>query len=676
MVTSLKYYTRFVKVFSATVQTAFLAYKKTECNCAFIRVILIGTGTIMEENNTIDWKSLQKKYPQSMTDKLANLPEAPGCYLFKNNQGRVIYVGKAKVLKNRVRSYFQKSSDTTRRIMRMIFEVVDLDWIVTDSELEALILENNLIKKHKPDYNVMLRDDKSYPYIVITLSDEWPRVESVRKLRMKKGEKDKYYGPYTDSMAVRETLKIIRKVFGVPCGYKRPQESKGKPCMYYHIGQCVGPCTGSLDKEEYMRVIRNVMAFLEGRQETLVDELMGQMEEASEDLQFEKAARLRDQVQAIQKLIARQKVIYTACEDQDVIAIVTDDFNSCAEVFFIRTGKLVGQEHFLLQNVSRENLVESMEQFILQYYDKAPFIPREILLSERVDEMQIITSWLRQKRGAAVSLVTPVRGEKRGLVDMARKNADLVLQQLKLKIDADTKRTTQELGELKDYLGLPTTPRRIEAYDISNIQGQFTVASLVVFEDGMPKKEHYRRFKIKYTEGSPDDYASMREVVARRLTGSLRRSPAFSDLPDLMLIDGGKGQLASALEVVEAMEEDVPVVGLAKRNEEIFRPYESSPVILPPRSGPLHLVQKVRDEAHRFAITYHRNLRGKAMKESVLNKIEGVGPKRRKALVKHFGSVEKIKAAGVEELAGAPGVNRSTAQSIFDYFHGGKNENG
>ncbi|MCE5314089.1 MAG: excinuclease ABC subunit UvrC [Armatimonadota bacterium] len=634
---------------------------------------------ISDENlESLDWAVLESKYTVTLREKLANLPTSPGCYLMKNASGEIIYIGKAKVLRNRVRQYFQKGADHTRRTRRMVREIDDLTWIATDTELEALILESNLIKKHHPNYNVRLRDDKSYPYIAITLSDEWPRVEFKRKLRMQPKETDKYFGPYTDSEAVRETMRLIRRVFRVPCGFKHPELSKGKACMYYHIGQCTGVCAGKVSRQEYMAVIDDVMAFLSGKREELVSRLLKQMEDASENLEFEKAARLRDQIQAIQTLVARQKVISTALEDQDVIAMVADECNTIAEMFFIRGGKLIGQEHFLLDNACEDDLNESLREFIEQHYDTAPYIPREVLVNAEIAELDIIESWLRQKRGTKVAVHSPKRGERKQLVEMAKKNADLVLKQIKLKMATDQQRVDEQLSELQEALDLPTLPRRIEAYDISNIQGQYTVASLVVFENGQPKKAHYRKFKIRLSEGKPDDYASMKEALSRRLTGTLRKGEAFVQLPDLMLIDGGKGQLNAALEVIgesgewRAESEESwmpPVVGLAKQNEEVYKPGRPDPILLPRNSKALHLIQRIRDEAHRFAVTYHRSLRGKTMRASVLNQIPGIGPTRRRALIKHFGSVEKIKSATVDELASAPTMGKSAAAAVYDYFH-------
>ncbi|MGC8862720.1 MAG: excinuclease ABC subunit UvrC [Armatimonadota bacterium] len=619
----------------------------------------------------------ERSYAVTLEEKLASLPDSPGCYLMKNSAGDVIYVGKAKVLKSRVRSYFQKGADHSRRIRRMVYEVADFDWIATDSELEALVLESNLIKKHRPTYNVKLRDDKSYPYIGITLSQEWPSVVYIRKLRMQPREKDKYFGPYTDTQAVRETLRVIRRVFRVPCGWKHPEQSRGRACMYYHIGQCTGVCVGKVTKEEYMQVIEDVMQFLEGRSDALVKRLLKQMEAAAEKLEFEKAARLRDQVQAIQTLSARQKVISTALEDQDVVAIVTDNGNTVAEMFFIRAGKLVGQEHFMLENASADDLSETLREFIQQYYDTAPYVPREVLLSEDITEIDIIETWLRQKRGTKVLLSRPKRGEKKQLVEMARKNADLVLKQIKLKMATDEQARLEQLQALQEALGLPVLPERIEAYDVSNIQGQYTVASLVVFENGEPKKAHYRKFKIRTAEGAPDDYASMKEALTRRLTGRLRDTEAFAELPDLILIDGGKGQLGAAAEAILESQKSRPdgledgllaVIGLAKKNEEIFKPGQSEPILLPRNSKALHLIQRIRDEAHRFAITYHRTARGKTMKASVLNEIPGIGPKRRRALIRHFGSVEAIANASIEELAAVPGVTKAAADAVFRFL--------
>jgi excinuclease ABC subunit C len=635
-------------------------------------------ANVVPEREELDWASLSERYPVTLREKLASLPDSPGCYLMKNAQGEVIYVGKAKSLRNRVRSYFQSGAEHTRRIRRMVYEVTDVEWIVTDSELEALILESNLIKKHRPTYNVRLRDDKSYPYIAITLSEEWPRVVYMRKLRMMPKERDKYFGPYTDTEAVRETMRLIRRVFRVPCGWKHPEQSRGKACMYYHIGQCTGVCVGKITKQEYMRVIDDVIEFLEGRTDELVKRLTSQMEEAAENLEFEKAARIRDQIRSIQTVLARQKVISTSLEDQDVVVIATDECNTVAQTFFVRAGKLVGQEHFLLENASSDDLSESLREFIQQYYDTAAYVPGEVIVSHDLQDSKVLEDWLRQKRGKKAVLACPKRGEKKALIEMAKRNAELVLKQIRFKMATDEQARLEQLTALQEAIGSPSLPKRIEAFDVSNIQGQYTVASLVVFEEGEPKKDHYRKFKIKTSEGAPDDYAAMKEAVLRRLSGRLRQTDAFAELPDLFLIDGGKGQLNAALEALRESGEDLAVcdqvmfIGLAKKNEEIYKPGEPDPIILPRHSKALHLIQRVRDEAHRFAITYHRTTRDKTMKVSVLNKIPGVGPKRRRALVRHFGSIEAIQNASLEELQATPSIDKRTAEEIYNFFRRSK----
>ena len=612
---------------------------------------------------------LESKFFVTLKDKLAALPARPGVYLMKNALGDVIYVGKAVVLKNRVRSYFQKlGKDVSNKVRRMVHEVADIEWIVTDTELEALILESNLIKKYRPHYNVRLKDDKSYPYICITLNERFPRPIFLRKIKFEGKDGNRYFGPYTDSMAVRETLRLIRRVFGVPCGYKDTSQSKGRACLYYHIGQCLGPCNNSISEEEYAQVIRDVILFLEGRQEKLLKELQHQMEAASEKLLFEKAARLRDQIQAVQRIIERQKIISTAMVDQDVVAIVTDNGNAVAQMFFIRNGKLIGQEHFMLEGTSGDDLSEGVQEFVKQYYQAAAYVPKEILLQCEIDELEIIESWLRQKRGTKVEISHPVRGEKRQLVEMAETNAEAILDQLRKKVEADEAYITIELGELQQALDLPKLPRRIECYDISNIMGTEAVGSLVVFENGRPKKSDYRRFKIKYTPERPDDYAMMREVLARRLTGQLRQSEKFAELPDLLMVDGGKGQLGIAVEVLDALGEDVPVIGLAKEYEEVFKPGESDPRLLPRNSKGLHVLQRIRDEAHRFAVEYHRKLRSKRMTRSILAEIPGIGKKRRSALLKHFGSLKRIREATIEELEQAPTMTRPAAEAVFSYL--------
>ncbi len=629
----------------------------------------------LETPDSLEQWVLESKFYVTLKDKLSALPTNPGVYLLKNASGDVIYVGKAVALKNRVRSYFQKlGKDASNKTRRMVREIADLEWIVTDTELEALILESNLIKKYRPHYNVRLKDDKSYPYITITLNDRFPRPIFLRKIHFEPRDANRYFGPYTDSNAVRETLRLIRRVFGVPCGHKDPTQSKGRACLYHHIGQCVGPCNGSIDEEEYRKIINDVILFLDGRQDTLLRELQTQMEEAAEKLLFEKAARLRDQVQAVQRIIERQKVISGALTDQDIVAIVTDDGNTIAQVLFIRSGKMIGQEHFLLEGVSSDDLGESIREFVKQYYQVAAYVPKEIMLQCEIDEIQIIESWLKQKRGLKVAIRNPVRGEKRRLVEMAEKNAETILEQLRRKEEADQANTEAELLELQEALGLPQLPRRIECYDISNIMGTEAVGSLVVFENGRPKKSDYRLFKIKYTPEKPDDYAMMREVLTRRLSGTLRQSEKFAALPDLLMVDGGKGQLGVAVDVAESLGEDINLIGLAEEHEQVFKPGESFPRMLRRPSRALHLLQRVRDEAHRSAVEYHRKLRSKRMTRSILAEVPGIGKKRRSALLKHFGSLKRIREATIPELEDAPTMNKPAAEAVYAYLRDAGNQ--
>ncbi len=625
---------------------------------------------VIETSDPLDSWVLESNFYLTLKEKLSALPTRPGCYIMKNALGEVIYVGKAVVLKNRVRSYFQKlGRDVSEKVRRMVHEIADLEWIVTDSELEALILESNLIKKYKPYYNVRMKDDKSYPYIVVTTSERWPRPMFVRQVHNDFKNGDKYFGPYTSPDAVRETLRLIRRVFKVPCGAKDPASTKGRACLYYHIGQCLGPCNGAVTEEEYSQAIKDVILFLDGRQDALLKELQAQMEDAAERLLFEKAARLRDQVHAVQKIIERQKVIAGALTDQDVVALVTDNGSAIAELFFIRGGKLIGQEHFVLEGTTGENIAVSVQEFVKQYYQAAAYVPREVLLQCEVDEMGIIESWLRQKRGTKVQLSAPSRGEKRKLVEMARQNAVLVLEQLQKRVEADEEAAQRDLLELQSALNLPKLPKRIECYDISNIMGTEAVGSLVVFENGRPKKSDYRRFKIKYTPERPDDYAMMREVLTRRLAGSLRQSEKFAELPDLLMVDGGRGQLNVAVEVTSELGEETPLIGLAKEFEEIYKPDERHPRMLLRGSKALFVLQRVRDEAHRFAVEYHRKLRSKTMTKSVLMEVPGVGKARRTALLKHFGSLKRIREATLEEIAQAPSMNKSAAEAVFAYLH-------
>lgn len=605
----------------------------------------------------------------TLQEKLATLPEKPGAYLMKNCAGEIIYVGKALSLKNRVRSYFHASADHSPKVRRMVAEIADIDWLITDTELEALILECNLIKKHRPRFNVRLRDDKHYPYICVTLNDPFPRLTLVREA---KKDGNRYFGPYTSGHAVWQSISLLTRIFRLRnCSFQITGNEPEKLCLYYHIKECSGPCAGKVSPEEYRRTVDEVCLFLEGRQEKLLRRLKVEMAQAADRLNFERAARLRDQIRALETILERQKVLSTAMTDQDVVALVSENGNACAQLFFIRNGKLIGQEHFYLDGATDEALGEATAHFLAQYYENSAYVPPEILVERDIAELDIIEQFLRQKRGRKVSVTAPSRGEKKRLVQMAATNATEALQQLRMKLDADKERTQAALTALKEALGLAKLPLRIEAYDISHIQGAETVASMVVLHAGTPRKADYRRFKIRSLGPDPDDYAAMKEVIQRRVSRGVRGDAKFSEMPDLLLIDGGKGQLNAALEALREMEVELPAVGLAKQFEEIYRPGESAPLILPRHSTALHLLQRIRDEAHRFALTYHRKLRSARTTRSALDSVPGIGPKRKRELLKQFGSVERIRRADLDELAACPGMNRAAAEAVFHHLANG-----
>ncbi|MEG6584949.1 excinuclease ABC subunit UvrC [Dendrosporobacter sp. 1207_IL3150] len=591
-----------------------------------------------------------------LQEKLQLLPDKPGVYLMKDTQGRIIYVGKAINLKNRVRSYFQSSRNHSPKVVALVARIADLEYIITSSEIEALILECNLIKKHRPKYNISLRDDKSYPYIKVTVEESYPRVFATRKV-LKDGSK--YFGPYTSAGAVHETLKLLKKLF--PLRSCRKLEAP-RPCLEYHIKRCLAPCTGNVDSHEYREMIRAVCLFLEGRSDAVAQSLRKRMENAAEELHFELAAKLRDQLSAVEKITEKQNII-TGSGDQDAVGLARSALGTCVQVFFIRSGKMVGRDHFLLSGGEDESDEEMLTAFIKQYYNQAAFIPREILLPMNLPEQQLLSEWLTSLKGSRIVVETPKRGTKKDIVNMASGNALVVLEEQAAKIKTRNEQTEGAVIELGRHLGLTKLPERIECFDISHIQGSETVASMVVFEGGMPKKDDYRRFKLRTVEGKPDDFKSMQEVVGRRYKDTT------PPLPDLVIIDGGKGQLSSALEIIRGLGLlDVPVIGLAKEFEHIFQEGSSDPIILPRHSQALYLVQRIRDEAHRFAITYHRKLRSKRNLVSVLDHVPGIGAKRRKALWDAFGSLNKIKEAEVEKLAAVEGMNMPSAQAVYDFF--------
>jgi excinuclease ABC subunit C len=608
----------------------------------------------------------------SLEEKLKGLPTQPGCYLYKDAAGEIIYVGKAINLRNRVRSYFQKSAKHSPKTRKLISRTVDLDYVVVDSELEALILECNLIKEHRPHYNIRLRDDKQYPYLILTTNEPFPRLLVTRRV---KKDGAKYFGPFTNSRAVWDSLRLIYRLFPlVTCRKRWDNKPVQRPCLYHHMGRCPhAPCAGLGNAEEYRKMVDDVALFLDGKQEKLVHQLRVEMEEASEDLQFERAARLRDQIAAVETLIERQKVVSTNAADQDVVAIVNEHGESAVQMFFIRNGKLIGQEHFLLEGLEDEEGVENATgEFLKQYYQDAAYVPAEIILPTHVEETVIIEQWLRQKKGTKVTLTVPERGSKRQLLDMAIGNAKLALEQMRTNTLTEYDRTMGALMELQDALGLDTPLERIEAYDISTIQGSFSVGGMVVFEEGKPAKSEYRRFKIQKptNTGEPNDFAMMREVLTRRLKEAKSGNPKFSKLPDLMLIDGGKGQLGVAVSVAKEMDMELNMIGLAKQFELVYQPGQAQPLALPKNSQALFLLQRIRDEVHRYSVTYHRTLRGKNATLSVLDTIPGIGLTRRRELLKFFGSVERMKNASVEQLAAAPAMNKRLAATIHKMLHG------
>jgi excinuclease ABC subunit C len=607
---------------------------------------------------------------------LATLPSKPGCYLMKNAEGTIIYVGKAISLKNRVRSYFHADASHDQKTRRLVREIADLEWIVVGSELEALILEMNLIKKHRPKFNVRLKDDKRYPYIKIHWAEPFPKV-TVTRLMQDDGAR--YFGPYTSAWAVYQTLDVLRRVFPyLTCDRVITGQDK-RACLYYDIKLCLAPCIGAVNQAQYRQMISDLQEFLNGHSEPIVARVQQEMEKASEELHFERAASLRDQLKAMQSVVERQKVVFAAdYKDSDVIAMARSDSEACVQVFFIRGGKLIGREYFVLEGTEDEADAEVMAQFVTQFYTEAATIPEQVMLPQEIEEGQIIGQWLRSRRGGEkVEIVVPHSGQRRGLVKMAAENAAETLRALRTQWQADTHKQEQALAELRSALQLPAPPNRVECYDISHTQGVATVGSMVVFTQGVPDKKLYRRFNVEGTAGAPDDFASMEEVLTRRfrrwraaqeaetVPGS-KPDESFAFLPDLLIVDGGKGQLTQAIKVLQEFDlfGEVPVVGLAKEREELFFPDKPDSLLLPRHSQGLYLVQRIRDEAHRFAITAHRARRAKQGMASALDSIPGIGPVKRKALLQQFGSVDKIRAATVAELAVVPGINESLAKGI------------
>ncbi|HLO99732.1 MAG TPA: excinuclease ABC subunit UvrC [Fimbriimonas sp.] len=613
-----------------------------------------------------------RKITDEVAEKLKNLPKSPGCYIYKDADGNILYVGKALVLRNRVRSYFQASTKHGTRIERLVSKIRDMEWIVVDSELEALVLECNLIKQHRPPYNVRMRDDKNYPYITIT-KEAFPRVLFTRTVR-KDGAK--YFGPYTSSYHVRDTLQLLHKVFPlIPCGKSWRGDENQRPCLYYHLKRCMAPCAGFANREEYGAVLGQVEQVLKGKEDVMLTTLQNSMEAAAEELDFERAASIRDQITALQHTLETQKVLNTDAQDQDVIAVVKDERGAAIQMLYIRNGKLIGQRQYMLDNAADAAPGEAVQEFVKQYYSSAPDVPKEVLLPVEIDEINIVRSWLKQKRGSAVTVEVPNGGEKLRLLEMAANNAELALNVFSAELAAKEDWAAEAMQQLQEELELPTLPLRIEGYDISNIQGTAPVGSMVVTLNGEPAKAEYRRFKIKFLQETPNDFAMMNEVIMRRLRNFLNGNEKFINLPDLFLIDGGKGQLGAALKARDDLGLEVPMVGLAKKQELLFVPtkqtdgtYTYREVVLPLSAPGLMLLRKLRDEAHRFALSFHRKIRDKRMNGSALDEVPGIGPRRRRMLLRTFGSVEGIRRASVEEIAAVPTMTHQMAAKVREYL--------
>jgi len=605
---------------------------------------------------------------------LNTAPLKPGCYLMKDADGKVIYVGKAVNLRNRLRSYFHSSAQEDRKTRKLVNHIVEIEWIVVGSELEALILEMNLIKKYRPHYNVRLVDDKSYPYIKVHWNDPFPKLTVTRQMVQ---DGSRYYGPYTSVWAVHQTLDVLRHIFPYLTCDRVITGKDERACLYYDIKLCCAPCIGNVDQPTYRQMIDDLGGFLEGHTEPIVSRLRVDMEKASEGLLFERAAMLRNQIQAIERVVEKQKVVSSEYIDSDVIAMARTDGEACLQVFFIRNGKLIGREYFLMEGAEETPDADVIADFIKQFYSQAPNVPSQVLLPQEIEEMNIIREWLKTKRGGKkVELRIPRAGPQQELIQMAAENASATLEALEAQWHADTHRQEQALSELKEALKLPEIPNRIECYDISNTQGTAAVGSMVVFGQGVPKKNLYRRFNIRSVSG-PDDFASMEEVLTRRFNRwkaaqelaeapGEKPDPAFAILPDLLIVDGGKGQLGRAVKVLTQFELTGKffVTGLAKQNEELFVPDRPTSIMLPRHSQALYLIQRVRDEAHRFAITAHRGRRDKAGVASVLDSIPGIGPTRRKALLAHFGGLDAIREAPLEEIKSVKGMTEKLAQLV------------
>ncbi|HIY29836.1 MAG TPA: excinuclease ABC subunit UvrC [Candidatus Mediterraneibacter avicola] len=607
-------------------------------------------------------------------EELKKLPARPGVYIMHDENDHIIYVGKAISLKNRVRQYFQSSRNKGVKIEQMVTHIRRFEYIVTDSELEALVLECNLIKEHHPKYNTMLMDDKTYPFIKVTTNEPFPRVILSRKMLR---DKAKYFGPYTSSQAVRDTIDLIHKLYHLRnCNRSLPRDiGKERPCLNYHIKQCDAPCQGYISQEEYGKSVTEVLRFLNGNYDGVLKELEEKMNAASEALEFERAIEYRELISSVKKVAQKQKITDSSGEDRDVLAVASEEEDAVVQVFFIRSGRLIGRDHFYLRISKGESASEILNSFVLQYYAGTPFIPGELMLQDEVEDKELLEAWLTSKRGQKVTLKVPKKGTKEKLIELARENAELVLSKDKERLKREEGRTIGAVKEIASMLGLNEIVR-MEAYDISNTNGFESVGSMVVYERGRPKRNDYRKFKIRGVQGA-DDYGSMREVLTRRFTHGLKEREEnaelgkFTAFPDLIMMDGGKGQVNVALQVLDELHLQIPVCGMVKddhhRTRGLYYCNEELPV--DKASEAFRLITRIQDEAHRFAIEYHRQLRGKGQVHSILDDIDGIGPARRKALMRHYASLEDIRRAEVEELAKIPSMNEKAAESVYNFFH-------
>ena len=612
-------------------------------------------------------------------EELKKLPAKPGVYIMHDEQDTILYVGKAVNLRNRVRSYFRENIGRGPQIDKMVSLIARFEYIVTDSELEALILENNLIKEHLPKYNTLLKDDKTYPYIKVTVGEAYPRILFVREM---KKDKARYFGPYTSAGAVKDTIELLNKLYKLrTCNRSLPKDiGEGRPCLNYHIGQCSAPCQNLVSREEYREQVEKALNFLNGNYQPILKELQGKMQDAAEKMEFEEAAKYRDLFNSVKSVSQKQKISDSVGEDRDIIALAEDDRDAVVQVFFVRDGRLIGREHFYMTHIEGQKKPQILQEFVKQFYAGTPFIPREIMLQYEVEEQTLIEQWLTEKKEGRVKLIVPKIGTREKLVELAAQNAALVLSKDKERIAREESRTTGAVKEIADLLGLPGIVR-MEAFDISNISGFANVGSMVVFEKGKPKRSDYRKFRIQSVAG-PDDYACMREVLTRRFRHGMEEQSklkeqdldnslgSFTRFPDVLMMDGGRGQVNIALSVLEELNIHIPVCGMVKDDNHRTRGLYYNNVELPidSRSEGFKLITRIQDEAHRFAIEYHRSLRSKSQVKSVLDEIPGVGPARRKALMRHFKSIEDVKNATVEELCRVPEIPVNVAEQIAGFF--------